>query len=124
MTKRTTAARKAAFHDGLSAEDAVVRHYHEQGAVLREKRWRGRAGEIDLILDENDTVVFVEVKKRQSHGAALMSLAARQVMRILRSAEDYLGTCPGGLLTDARFDVATVDAQGQVRVLRNASMAV
>ena len=110
------------YHAGLSAEQAVARQYQQRGAILRETRWRGRGGEIDLILSEGDSVVFVEVKKSRTHAAAVQRLTARQICRILRSAEEYLGQCPKGLLTDARLDVALVDAQGQVDIIANASM--
>lgn len=110
------------YQAGLSAEQAVARQYQRRGAILRETRWRGRGGEIDLILSEGDSVVFVEVKKSRTHAAAVQRLTARQIGRILRSAEEYLGQCPKGLLTDARLDVALVDAQGRIDIIANASM--
>lgn len=105
-------ARRTNYHAGLSAEQAVARHYADRGAVLRETRWRGRCGEIDLILSEGDRIVFVEVKKSRTHAMAVQRVTARQLGRILRSAEVYLAQCPAGALTDARLDLALVDAQG------------
>ncbi|MEN8658480.1 YraN family protein [Marivita sp.] len=116
--------RRINYHAGISAEQAVARHYQDSGAVLREMRWRGRCGEIDLILSEGDRVVFVEVKKSRTHAAAVQRVTARQIGRILRSAEDYLGQCPAGALTDARLDVALVDAQGRIDIIPNASMGL
>ncbi|MCR9110002.1 YraN family protein [Marivita sp. XM-24bin2] len=110
------------YHAGLSAEQAVARRYCDGGAVLLETRWRGPCGEIDLILSEGDSVVFVEVKKSRTHAQALQRLTPRQMGRILHSAEDYLGRCPTGSLTDSRLDVALVDAQGVIEILPNASM--
>lgn len=115
--------RRTNYHAGVSAEQAVARHYARQGAVLRESRWRGRCGEIDLILSEGETIVFVEVKKSRTHAQAALRLSSRQMARILRSAEDYLGGCPSGSLTDARLDVALVDAGGVIDIIPNASMA-
>ena len=117
-------ARRTNYHAGLSAEQAVARHYADRGAVLRETRWRGRCGEIDLILSEGDRIVFVEVKKSRTHAMAVQRVTARQLRRILRSAEDYLGQCPAGALTDARLDVALVDAQGVIDIIPNASMGL
>ncbi len=116
--------RRTNYHAGLSAEQAVERHYRDQGAILRETRWRGRCGEIDLILSEGDTVVFVEVKKSRTHAQAVQRVTPRQLARILQSAEDYLGSCPNGSLTDARLDVALVDAQGVIDIIPNASLAL
>ncbi|MBO6883783.1 MAG: YraN family protein [Marivita sp.] len=117
-------ARRTNYHAGLSAEQSVARHYADRGAVLRETRWRGRCGEIDLILSEGDRIVFVEVKKSRTHAMAVQRVTARQLDRILRSAEDYLGQCPAGTLTDARLDVALVDAQGVIDIIPNASMGL
>ncbi|PRY80700.1 YraN family protein [Marivita geojedonensis] len=116
------AVHRTNYHAGVSAEQAVARHYQDRGAVLRETRWRGRSGEIDLILSEGDRVVFVEVKKSRTHAQAVQRVTARQIGRIMRSAEDYLGRCPAGALTDARLDVALVDAEGRIDILPNASM--
>ncbi|WP_439124436.1 YraN family protein [Marivita sp.] len=112
------------YHAGLSAEQAVSRHYQRQGAVLCENRWRGRCGEIDLIFAEGDMIVFVEVKKSRTHAQAVQHITTRQMARILCSAEDYLGACPKGSLTEARLDVALVDAQGVIKIIPNASMAL
>lgn len=116
--------RRTNYHAGFSAEQAVAKHYRDRGALLRETRWRGPCGEIDLILSEGDTVVFVEVKKSRTHAQAVERVTARQLGRILRSAEDYLGQCPAGTLTDARLDVALVDASGGIEIIPNASMGL
>ena len=119
---RSGAAQRTNYHAGVSAEQAVARHYVRRGAVLRESRWRGRSGEIDLIFSEADTIVFVEVKKSRTHAQAAERLTRRQMGRIRRSGEDYLGGCPKGTLTDARVDVALVDATGAIEIIDNAGM--
>ena len=111
------------YHAGLSAEDSVRRHYVRQGADLKEQRWKGPGGEIDLILCEGDRVVFVEVKKSKTHARAVDRVTHRQMGRIRASAEAYLDRCPMGSLTDMRIDVALVDAQGVVQIVENAGMA-
>lgn len=123
-TSQSQDAHRTNYHAGLSAEQSVARHYADRGAVLRETRWRGRCGEIDLILSEGDRIVFVEVKKSRTHAMAVQRVTARQLDRILRSAEDYLGQCPAGALTDARLDVALVDADGVIDIIPNASMGL
>lgn len=115
--------RRTNYHAGVSAEHGVARHYARQGAVLRENRWRGPWGEIDLIFAEGDTIVFVEVKKSRTHAQAAQRLSQRQMARILLSAEAYLDRCPKGSLTEARFDLALVDACGAIEIVPNASMA-
>lgn len=111
-----------AYLAGLAAEDQVVTQYLRAGYVLQEARWRGKSGEIDLILREQAAggFVFVEVKKSKSFDSALARLHSAQVHRIMKAAEEYLGVCGAGLLCDMRFDVALVDATGQIEILENA----
>jgi putative endonuclease len=107
---------------GLAAEDGVARAYGEHGCAVLQTRWRGRGGEIDLILDEAGTVVFVEVKKAKDFSSAAARIGPRQTARLMRAAEEYLGGLPNGALTDCRFDAALVDDVGRVQIVENAFM--
>ena len=89
------------------------------GAVLLERRWRGKAGEVDLILRDGEELVFVEVKKSKSFARAAESLSNRQLGRICRAAEEYLGTQRDGSLTPMRVDVALINEAGKIKILRN-----
>jgi len=111
------------YRKGLAAEDQVIRHYTRRGAKLAEQRWRGTAGEIDLIFHDGDTVVCVEVKASRTHDQAAARLGARQIQRLSQSAEEFVGTCPQGSLTPLRVDVALVDGQSRLEILENAVMA-
>ncbi len=84
------------------------------------RRWRGAAGEIDLILRDGETLVFVEVKKSRSFARAADRLSPAQMHRIAAAAAEFLGTQPRGQLSDMRFDVALVDGSGEVRIVENA----
>ncbi|MCT4558372.1 MAG: YraN family protein [Pelagimonas sp.] len=108
------------FHAGMSAEHRVAEDYQRRGYPLVEARWRGHCGEIDLICRDGDGLVFVEVKKSRSFARAAQRLSERQMGRIYRTAEEFLGTQPRGSLTDVRLDVALVDGQGDIRVIENA----
>lgn len=112
-----------AYHSGQAAERAVARHYQDAGHAVLSTRWRGSFGEIDLILRDQDELVFVEVKKAQSHAQAAERVTPRQVGRIMRSASDYLRGEPRGQLTPCRFDVALVDGVGRIEILHNALTA-
>ncbi len=108
------------YHAGLAAEASVLRDYVDQGYRILARRFRGARGEIDLVLEKDAVVVFVEVKKSRSFDAALARLGAAQIGRILDTASEFLGLTPKGQLTETRFDVALVNAHGQVSVLHNA----
>ena len=91
----------------------MARDYTRRGYDILHRRWRGPAGEIDLILRDGAGLIFVEVKKSHSIARAADRLTAAQMRRIYTSAEAFLGTQPHGSLTETRFDVALLDARGQ-----------
>lgn len=114
---------QVSYLSGLAAEDAVAADYQRRGMRVAARRWRGPGGEIDLILRDGAAVIFVEVKKGRDFAAAAARVSPRQLARIQASAAAFLGGEPAGQLTEARIDVALVDAQGALEVLENAAMA-
>ena len=108
------------YHAGLAAEDVVARSYAARGCAEAARRWRGKGGEIDLIVRDGDSVVFVEVKKSRTHAQAVQRVTRRQMDRICMAASEFVGGEPRGSLTPMRFDVATVDGAGHVTVVPNA----
>lgn len=110
------------FHAGQSAEAQVARQYERTGHRILARRWRGPLGEIDLVTERDGEIVFVEVKSSSSQARAASALTKRQIDRLLRSGEHYVGSLPRGALTPMRFDVALVDRHGQVEILQNALM--
>lgn len=114
------AAGQRAYHAGAAAEQAVARDYGVRGYVLAASRWRGRAGEIDLILRCGAEVIFVEVKTARNFDHAANRISERQRARIAAAASEFLAAEPAGQMTEARFDVAIVDASGRVRIIENA----
>ena len=118
-TIRANRGRRACLA-GAMAEDGVARHLEARGMRVIARRWRGRAGEIDLILRDGACVVFVEVKQAATHAEAGLRLRRPQMDRICAAASEYCGTLPQGLLTEMRLDVALVDAAGRIEMIDNA----
>lgn len=110
-----TRAGALAYAAGCAAEDQVVRSYEMAGCDILARRWRGAAGEIDLIVRDGETIVFVEVKKAATLAAAAERLCRRQMDRICQAACEYCG-----LSSEMRFDAALVDDLGRMEVLHNA----
>lgn len=52
-----------AYHAGLSAEDRIADDYERSGYPVAQRRWHGKGGEIDLIAQDGDRLVFIEVKQ-------------------------------------------------------------
>jgi putative endonuclease len=111
---------RMAYHAGLAAEDVIARHFRGLGHRIAAQRWRGHRGEIDLIVEDGDGLIFVEVKQSRDFDTALSHVTPAQVRRLYATGEEYLGTRVDGSLTDVRFDVALVDGGGAVRILENA----
>jgi putative endonuclease len=112
-----------AHQAGLAAEAAVGRVYEAGGYPIAARRWRGQGGEIDLIARDGPRLIFIEVKQAGSFDAAASHLSSQQIGRLYAAAAEFLAGEPGGQDTESRFDVALVDGQGRVQILRNALCA-
>jgi putative endonuclease len=108
---------------GHAAEEQVLRQYLAAGHRLLCRRWRGPGGEIDLVLEKQGELVFVEVKASATRARAAARLTGRQSARLLASAEAALGFFATGSLTPMRFDLAMVDTSGGLEILPNAVQA-
>lgn len=108
------------YYGGLAAEDQVATYYQGLGYDTRHKRWRGKGGEIDLVLSDDDGLIFVEVKQSRDFARAAERLSRTQMKRIYATASEYLGQMPMGQDTEARFDVALVNQHGQINIIENA----
>ncbi|MEO9780783.1 MAG: YraN family protein [Sedimentitalea sp.] len=111
---------QVAHHAGEAAERQIAQYYERLGYEVLSRRWRGAGGEIDLIVRNAETVVFVEVKKARNFAIAAERISPRQIRRISDSAEEFLAGEPCGLLTDMRFDAALLDEFGAFKILENA----
>ncbi len=106
-----------AYHSGIAAEEAAARRYAAEGGRLRAARWRCPEGELDLVVEMPDEIVFVEVKARR-HGAA-DAVSPRQWARIGAAASRWLAEQTDGA-TPCRFDLALVDGAGRIERIANA----
>ena len=79
------------------------------GYMIHERNFRTRAGEIDLIAEENGVLCFVEVKgkKGPKFGAPAEAVTLEKRRRITRAAELYLFRRRLGP-TRCRFDVVSI----------------
>ena len=109
---------KTTYQTGVAGEETAAEWLiKNRGMRLLESRYRNKAGEIDLILLDHETVVFTEVKTRL-HAAAGTGLAAvdsRKQGRIARAAVIYLSS-RGWLNRSLRFDVVEVSGTDIVHV--------
>ena len=79
---------------GQAAEDTAAGYLKKQGCRILARNWHCRYGEIDLIMQHGETLLFVEVKFRRSNafGGAAYSITPAKLAKLQRSAEYYLQT--------------------------------
>ena len=109
---------------GKTGEDLACAALEARGYEIIERRYRQRAGEIDIIARDGPTLVFVEVKARESHefGDAAEAVTRFKRRRLTQLALEYMARqhvsdCP------CRFDVVAIhfDAgRASIEVFQNA----
>jgi putative endonuclease len=77
---------------GAQAEDAAEDFLTHRGLKLLERNYRCRFGEIDLIMSDGHTIVFVEVRYRRNNtfGGSVESITAAKRTKLLRTARHFM----------------------------------
>lgn len=106
---------------GRRGEQLALEHYQRLGFELLARNHRTGSGELDLVVADQQTIVFAEVKTARA-GALdpLVSINPRKLRRIRRLAAEWLATRPPApRRPDIRFDVVAVvlDDEGQLVAL-------
>lgn len=104
---------------GQRWEEQARSHLERHGLVLVEANYRCKGGEIDLIMRDGDSLVFVEVRQRadRSYGGAATSITRTKRRRLTVAAQFYLLRYRA--VPPCRFDVVAIDG-GALEWLRNA----
>lgn len=109
---------------GQNYEQAAADYLRRHGLLLIEQNFQVKAGELDLIMRDNDTLVFVEVKYRhdQRHGHAAETVTRQKQTRLIKAANWWM--LKQGLSADHtsfRFDVVAIHDNGrQIDWIKNA----
>ena len=92
---------------GERVEDAALAFLLQQGLLLVERNVSARGGELDLVMRQGDTLVFVEVRHRATHafGGGGGSVDARKRAKLVLAASAYLAGHPALADAPCRFDV-------------------
>ncbi len=95
---------------GSTAEDAACAHLLARGLALLARNVAFRFGELDLVMRDDDTLVFVEVRRRKAcgfgDGAASVDRGKRH--RIILAARAWLQRQRGAASRPCRFDIVSV----------------
>ncbi len=107
---------------GKKAEDVACSFMQQNGLTLIQRNYQCRFGEIDLVMQDDDTLVFVEVRYRSSgkFGGAIESIDANKRRKLVFAANHYLqnSACD----QPARFDVVALAPNQPPQWICNAFM--
>ncbi|MEO8459156.1 MAG: YraN family protein [Dokdonella sp.] len=101
-------------HIGEQFELLARRHLERAGLQMIASNVHCRQGEIDLVMSDDETVVFVEVRYRRSDrsGDGFDSVGPAKRNKLIRAASIYLAANPKLARRPCRFDVVAVTADG------------
>ena len=105
---------------GRDAEEIAAAALARDGWAVLARRARTPAGEIDLVVERDGLLAFVEVKARPSLAEAAFALGVRQRVRLVAAAECWVAANPGYGAAGMRFDVVIVAADGTARRIADA----
>lgn len=95
---------------GRIGEDTAVKFLRRNGYRILYRNWRCRLGEIDIIAQEKDFLVFIEIKTRRSllFGPGYSSVNAVKRSKLITLAQAFLKKCG---LDDkpCRIDIVSLD---------------
>ena len=103
---------------GQRGEDLAVARLEERGYVVRERNWRCPVGEIDVVAEDGDCLVFVEVRTRRGRkfGTPEESVTPAKQAKLVEVAQTYLQEHSWG--GDWRIDVVAVEMTPGGKLLR------
>ena len=121
MTERISTQQR-----GNAAEALARQHLEQQGLRLLAQNWLCKRGELDLVMLDGDTVVFVEVRYRKyaQWGGALASIDERKRQKLILAAQFFLQKEHRWADAPCRFDVVAIEStpsgQADLNWLKNA----
>jgi putative endonuclease len=105
---------------GDAGEDMAVKLLEDEGFRILQRNYRFERGEIDIVAEDRDELVFVEVKSRHTHlfGTPEDAITPKKESFLKRTAEGYLFQHN---LEDkpCRFDVVAIEWKGEKPEIRH-----
>jgi putative endonuclease len=103
---------------GQWGESVAAHHLEAKGYQIIARNWRCQQGEIDLVAQTGEELVFVEVKTRRgrAHGAPEEALTPHKSRKLLQLGEIY--AAENALDADWRIDLVAVELDKSGKLLR------
>ena len=93
---------------GKKGERLAVEYLRRQGLRIRETNWRYGRNEIDIIAEDEDCLVIIEVKTRESafYGKPESFVNKAKQQLLIRGANAYIRG--HNIISETRFDIVSV----------------
>ena len=118
------------MNKGQHYEDLAVKYLLQAGLTVLQRNFRCKLGEIDIICNQGEQLVFVEVRYRShpAYGSPAASVTRSKQLKIIRTAQFYLQGRRALRDKICRFDVLALTphkscAEVNVQWLKNAFMS-
>jgi putative endonuclease len=110
---------------GDRGEDYALKFLTQKGLRLLEKNYACYFGEIDLIMQDTEHIVFIEVRYRSpsSFGSALESITPSKIKKLIKTASHFLQRKKWLNKVNSRFDIVAIDfkkAENEISWIKNA----
>ena len=107
---------------GDQGEEIAKKHLQKQGLKFIRQNFHCKMGEIDLIMQDGEDLVFVEVRFRATthHGSAIETVDFHKQQKLRKAAEAYLQLNYRNNPPPCRFDVIGLNAQQTIEWIKNA----
>ncbi len=104
---------------GIHGEKVAEQHLMGLGYRILDRNWRWRKGELDLVAEQGDEIVFVEVKARrsQTYGLPEESITRSKRQKLIQAAYAYLSDANRDEAS-WRIDVVAIDMDQDGGVIR------
>lgn len=113
---------KTTIVSGMEAENAAEKMLQEAGLQILARNFRCKMGELDLVAQEKNTLVFVEVRRRNhaGFGSGFESVDYRKQQKLIRTASLYLQQHKFFDQYPCRFDIVSVRSLSDMQWIKNA----
>lgn len=113
---------------GQETESLACHYLLSQGLCLLERNFTVPQGEIDLVMEDRQSLIFIEVRYRRNNnfGSGAESITRSKQRKLLAAAARYLQRNPLQAERPARFDVVSIcmeNNQPSINWIKNAFMA-
>ncbi|BFH63969.1 YraN family protein [Paenibacillus azoreducens] len=119
MAERISKGKDNRREKGAAAEQAACDYLVAEGYAIKDRNWRRRSGELDIVAELGRLLVIVEVRSRSGsgrYGTAVESVDFRKTRQVRSTALTYLHYTQQEE-RELRFDVIAIEFDTELNVV-------